>query len=130
MDFASVSRALDGAYGAWVNTDGFTVGEMKETYAGIRIFELAKKISSLRHLVWSNLDYASKVRARHNYCHYKELTNVKKGGFDPKYKTDHYDGKGHVAEFLRGQPSYSDENGLTWSIVTSGPYMEMLNLVN
>lgn len=26
----SVGRALEGAYGAWVNTDGFTVGEMVE----------------------------------------------------------------------------------------------------
>jgi hypothetical protein len=30
MDFDSVARALEGAYGAWVNTDGFTVGEAAE----------------------------------------------------------------------------------------------------
>jgi hypothetical protein len=30
MDFESVARALEGAYGAWVNTDGFTVGEAAE----------------------------------------------------------------------------------------------------
>jgi hypothetical protein len=30
MDFDSVARALEGAYGVWVNTDGFTVGEAAE----------------------------------------------------------------------------------------------------
>lgn len=53
---------MRGAYGAWINTDGFTVGEVKELYAGIRIFELAKQNGALRHYVWSNLDYALKVR--------------------------------------------------------------------
>lgn len=61
MDFPSVLLALKGVYGAWVNTDGFTVGEQMETYAGIRIFELAKQIGTVRHFVWSNLDYSFKV---------------------------------------------------------------------
>ena len=60
-DFESVKSALQGAYGAWVNTDGFTVGEQKEIFAGVRIFELAKQTPSLRHYVWSNLDYGLKV---------------------------------------------------------------------
>jgi len=58
---ASVAAALDGAYGAWVNVDGFTVGEQREIYAGIRIFELAKQTKSLRHYIWSSLDYNLKV---------------------------------------------------------------------
>lgn len=66
-DLRAIEIALCGAYGAWVNTDGFTVGEQKELYAGMRIFELAKQTSSLRHYVWSNLDYALKVcRLAHN----------------------------------------------------------------
>lgn len=60
-DLPSVARALAGVYGAWVNTDGFTVGEAKEVWAGIRIFELAKQDGGVRHYVWSSLDYASKV---------------------------------------------------------------------
>ena len=55
---------MEGAYGAWVNTDGFTVGEQKEVWVGIRIFEIAKQIKTLRHYVWSSLDYALKVRIR------------------------------------------------------------------
>lgn len=42
-DLASVETALHGVYGAWVNIDGFTVGEQKEMWSGMRIFELAKK---------------------------------------------------------------------------------------
>lgn len=30
-DFKSVEKALEGVYGVWVNTDGFTVGDMRET---------------------------------------------------------------------------------------------------
>lgn len=57
----TVAAAFEGVYGAWVNTDGFTVGEQKEIYAGLKIFEIAKRTSSMRHYVWSNLDYGSKV---------------------------------------------------------------------
>ena len=60
-DLASVAAALDGAYGAWINIDGFTVGEQREIYAGLRIFELAKQTKSLRHYIWSSLDYNLKV---------------------------------------------------------------------
>lgn len=48
-------------YGAWVNTDGFTVGEQKEVWAGIKIFELAKHNGAVRHYVWSSLDYSLQV---------------------------------------------------------------------
>ncbi len=60
-DLPSVYAALNGVWGAWVNTDGFTVGEVKELFAGMRIFELAKQIGTVRHYVWSNLDYSFKA---------------------------------------------------------------------
>ena len=63
-DFPKVLAALEGVWGVWNNTDGFTVGETKEIFAGIRIFELAKQIKTVRHYVWSNLDYSFKVRVR------------------------------------------------------------------
>lgn len=53
---------MRGVYGVWANTDGFTVGEEKEVWCGIRLFEIAKEVGSVRHYVWSNLDYVSKVR--------------------------------------------------------------------
>lgn len=52
---------MQGVHGVWANTDGFTVGEQKEVWAGIRIFEIAKEIGTVKHYIWSNLDYASKV---------------------------------------------------------------------
>ncbi|KAI0701906.1 NAD(P)-binding protein [Cerioporus squamosus] len=106
-DLPSVSRALSGVYGAWVNTDGFTVGEQKEVWAGIRIFELAKQNGAVKHYVWSSLDYS-----------------LKAGEYDSQYRCEHYDGKARVADWMRSQPS--DVDGMSWSIVTSGPYMDML----
>ncbi|KAA1467630.1 NAD-P-binding protein [Dentipellis sp. KUC8613] len=105
----SVAKALEGVYGAWVNTDGFTVGEQKEIYAGIRIFELAKVAGTVRHYVWSNLDYS-----------------FKKGGYNPLYRCEHYDGKGRVAEWMQAQPSVVSDTSMSWSSVTTGPYMDML----
>lgn len=60
-DLDSVRVAFQGAYGAWVNTDGFTVGEQKEIYQGMKIYEIAKQTPSIRHYIWSNLDYSLKV---------------------------------------------------------------------
>ena len=76
-DLKSVAAALDGAYGAWVNIDGFTVGEQREIYAGMRIFELAKQTKSLRHYVWSSLDYNLKVRTSLSTWHLKCLLSVR-----------------------------------------------------
>ncbi|KAJ7709060.1 nmrA-family protein [Mycena olivaceomarginata] len=99
MDFDSVARALEGAYGAWVNTDGFTVGEAAEIYAGMRIYE-----------------------GREARTFAAALCN---GGFNPDYAADHMNAKGRVGEWLNVQPSGLGEE-LTWSQVTTGPYMETL----
>lgn len=60
-DLPGVLKALEGVYGAFVNTDSFTIGEAKEIFTGIRIFELAKQTGTLKHYVWSGLDYSFKV---------------------------------------------------------------------
>ncbi|KAH8116907.1 NAD(P)-binding protein [Phellopilus nigrolimitatus] len=111
-DFPIVYEALKGVYGAWINTDGFTVGEVRELYAGMRIFELAKQVGTVRHYIWSNLDYSTK-----------------KGNYNPDYKVEHYDGKGRVGEWMKAQESDTSVNGMTWSAVTTGPYMDMLKIV-
>lgn len=36
------------------------------------------------------------------------------------------DAKARVADWLRAQPSVASEDALSWSIVTTGPYMELL----
>ncbi|KIK55532.1 hypothetical protein GYMLUDRAFT_175392 [Collybiopsis luxurians FD-317 M1] len=105
-----VALALEGCYGAFVNTDTFTSGEDGEIYAGIKIFEQAHRAPQLRHYVWSGLDYGTKL-----------------GNYVPKYKAIHLDGKGTVTEFLKIQPSSPSGDSLTWSIVTTGPYLENLH---
>jgi hypothetical protein len=74
---ADLRRAFKGVTAAFVNTNGFAIGEKAEIYWGMRIFEIAKEEKTMRHYVWSSLDYALKL-----------------GEYDEKYKCSHYDGKG------------------------------------
>ncbi len=108
-DLAKVERALEGVWGAYINTDGFTVGEQAETYYGLRIFELAARIHTLLHYVWSNLDYG-----------------LKKGGYRPEYHCGHYDGKGRIGDWLTTKPFSTKADGFKWTVFTNGPYAEML----
>ena len=59
-DIKSVKAALSGCYGAFVNTDSFTVGEVKENFFGMRIFELAHQ-AGVRHYIWSSLENIFRV---------------------------------------------------------------------
>ncbi|QYT02280.1 NAD-P-binding protein [Trichoderma simmonsii] len=110
MDFDSVERALQNCYGVFVNTDGFTVNEPDELWAGVRIFEIANTIPTLRHFVYSSIDY------------YLRLTN-----FDHKYAAHHTNGKGRVHTYLDGMtsPAHPDSK-LVWSVLITGPYNEDL----
>ncbi|KAM0255380.1 hypothetical protein ACHAQJ_005822 [Trichoderma viride] len=110
MDFDSVERALQDCYGVFVNTDGFTVNEPDELWAGVRIFEIANTIPTLRHFVYSSIDY------------YLRLTN-----FDHKYAAHHTNGKGRVHTYLDGMtsPAHPDSK-LVWSVLVTGPYNEDL----
>ncbi|KAF8206467.1 nmrA-family protein [Mycena galopus ATCC 62051] len=104
-DQEAVARAFEGVYGVWVNTDGPSVGEIREIYAAMVIFETAKRTKSLRHYVWSSLPYGAKL-----------------AGFKPEYKAAHMNGKGIVADWIRGQAS---TDSLAWTIVETLPYTEM-----
>jgi len=103
-DESFLKRAFEGAYGAFVNTDGFTLGERAEVYWGMRIFELAAA-AGVKHYVWGALDYSLK------YGKYKE-----------EFRCGHYDGKGRVTEWLLAQKGLD----IVPSVLTTGPYMEML----
>ncbi|KAL7946120.1 NAD(P)-binding protein [Trichoderma barbatum] len=110
MDFDSVAKALQDCYGVFVNTDGFTVNEVDELWSGVRIFEIANTIPTLRHFVYSSIDY------------YLRLTN-----FDHKYAAHHTNGKGRVHTYLDGMtsPAHPDSK-LVWSVLITGPYNEDL----
>ncbi|KAJ7707753.1 NAD(P)-binding protein [Mycena rosella] len=110
-NLATVAAAFEGVYGAWVNTDSFTVGEQKEVYLGIKMFEIAKRARSVRHYIWSSLDYVNK-----------------KANYDPLYQVDHYNAKGTVAEFMKAQDSIVSDSAMSWSAVSTGPYMDMLKI--
>lgn len=105
---------------------------MREVYAGLRIFELAKQVGTVQHYIWSNLDYSTKVRSSFHLPLY--ITNVvlccQKSNYNPTYKVGHYDAKGRVADWMKAQDSDTSANGMTWSVVTSGPYMDILDLVS
>ncbi|EKM51660.1 uncharacterized protein PHACADRAFT_127419 [Phanerochaete carnosa HHB-10118-sp] len=108
-DLPTILAALKGTWGAFVNTDSFVFGEQKEVFLGMRIFELAQQAKTVRHYIWSSLDYAAK-----------------KSGYDPKYRVEHFDAKGRVADWLKAQPSIASDDSLSWSCLsTGGPYMEM-----
>jgi hypothetical protein len=58
----AAKQFMSGCYGAYINTDSYTVGEEKEIWAAIKLYEIARRTPSMRHWIWSNLDYGSKVR--------------------------------------------------------------------
>ncbi|MGY3442811.1 MULTISPECIES: NmrA family NAD(P)-binding protein [Bradyrhizobium] len=92
--------------GAFVNFDGFTVGEKTEMYWAIRAYEIALE-EGIRFFVYGNLDYT-----------------LKKAGYDSKFRTGHYDGKGRIGEWIRLQ-NQANRNRMGAAIFTTGPYMEM-----
>lgn len=109
MDFNSVRLALQDCYGVYVNTDGFTVKESDEIFAGIRIFEISNTIPTLRHFIYGSIDY------------YIQLT-----GFNHAYAAHHTNAKGRVNSYLQSQASSTSATGLTWSILNTGAYTEDL----
>ena len=125
-----VLNALQGVYGVWSNTDSFTVGEQKEIFYGMRIFELAKQVKNVRHYIWSSLDYVNKVLRSLSASAVRALTCRKLSGYNPKYSAEHYNGKARVADWMKAQPSIVSNDDMTWSCVSTGPYMDMINSVS
>ena len=101
----TLRSALKGVDSAFINTNGFAIGEKAEIHWGIRIYELARE-AGVRHFVWGSLDYA-----------------LKKGKYDPRFRCSHYDGKSKVAEFILAQPT----EPMAFTVLASGPYMESLS---
>ncbi|KAH6638716.1 NmrA family protein [Boeremia exigua] len=97
-------RAFRGAYGAWVNTDGFTLGEKAELFYGCRAYEIARH-ERVQHYVYSSADFA-----------------LKDAGWNAEYHWGHNDAKGRVASYILAQ----GQEGIKSSVITTGPYMNML----
>ncbi|PQE29308.1 hypothetical protein CJF30_00004343 [Rutstroemia sp. NJR-2017a BBW] len=100
-----------GVYGAWVNTDGFTLGEKNEMFYGMRAYEIARG-EGVKHYVYAATDYA-----------------VRDAGWDEQYHWGHNDAKGRVGEFILAMAKRDKEEGkeeMTTSLITTGPYADML----
>lgn len=97
--------AFRGVYGAWVNTDGFTLGEKSELFYGIRAYEIARA-EGVQHYVWANIEYG--------------LKNV---GWNEDYHCGHHDAKGRIGNFILAE---GQDGKMKSSLLTTGPYMDML----
>ncbi|KAK4498993.1 hypothetical protein PRZ48_009504 [Zasmidium cellare] len=95
-------------YGAWVNTDGFTLGEKNELFYGIRTYEIARHYD-VKHFIWANTDYALKV-----------------AGWDERYHWGHNDAKGRVGDLILAHGREEGGEGMVVSLLTTGPYVDML----
>ncbi|KAK1753827.1 hypothetical protein QBC47DRAFT_430849 [Echria macrotheca] len=113
---ADLRAGFTGAWGAFVNIDGFATGEAMETYWTIRCFEIAIECG-VQMYVHGNLDYVYKL-----------------AGYDPALRCGHYDGKGRMGEWIllqrqqqQQQQSGVGQNGkgMRAALFTTGPYIEM-----
>lgn len=77
-DEESFIRAATNADFAFVNTDGFSIGEVAEVYWGIRFWELSRSIG-VKHFIWSSLDKLDEVT-----------------GYKQEFRIGHYSGKSRV----------------------------------
>ncbi|OJJ54520.1 hypothetical protein ASPSYDRAFT_61119 [Aspergillus sydowii CBS 593.65] len=93
-----------GVYGAWVNTDGFTLGGKDELFYGFRAYEIARA-EGVQHYVWANIEYTMDAAS-----------------FDEKYHCGHMDSKGRVGKFILAL----GQDGMKSTLFSTGPYMDML----
>ncbi|MGB3481003.1 MAG: NmrA family NAD(P)-binding protein [Mycobacterium sp.] len=99
-------KGFRGCDGAYVNIDGFNTGEKAELYWAIRAYEIAVE-EGIKFFVYGNLDYA-----------------LKKSGYDSRFRTGHYDGKGRIGEWILFQ-NKDNRDRMGAAVFTSGPYIEM-----
>ncbi|KAK8016248.1 hypothetical protein PG993_014437 [Apiospora rasikravindrae] len=74
-----------GAWGAFVNIDGFNNGEKTEIFWTMRAYELAAE-AGVEMFVYGALDYY-----------------LKKAGYDSAFRTGHADAKGRMADWILAQ---------------------------
>ncbi|GME42363.1 hypothetical protein V498_10577 [Neofusicoccum parvum] len=99
-------NGFKGCDGAFINIDGFNCGEKTEMFWAMRSYEIALE-EGIKFFVYGNLDFV-----------------YKKSGYNPIFRTGHYDGKGRVGEWILQQ---NKDNGsiMGAALFTTGPYIEM-----
>lgn len=96
--------AFKGVYGAWVNLDGFTIGEKNELFYGVRAYEIAQ-YHGVKHYIWASGDYG-----------------LRNADWDEAYHCAHNDAKARVGDLILSH----GQDGMKTSLLTTGPYMDML----
>jgi len=76
------------------------------TDRAIRVYELALE-EGIKFFVYGNLDYVYKL-----------------SGYNPKFRTGHYDGKGRMGEWILSQNEHN-KHLMASALFTTGPYIEM-----
>lgn len=109
---AVLRRGFKGCWGAFINIDGFIVGEKAEVFWAMRTYELAVEYG-LKSFVYANLDYG-----------------YMKSGYRSEFHAAHYDGKGKVGEWILDQHRRNKIRSLQGydmkvSLFTTGPYLDM-----
>ncbi|KAF1995569.1 NAD(P)-binding protein [Amniculicola lignicola CBS 123094] len=102
---ASLRTAFQNVTLAFVNLNSFAIGVRAEIYWGMRIYDIAIE-SGVEHYIWSALPDA-----------------LAASGYDERYRVGHFEGKARVTDFLQGK----GQERMRWSVVTTGPYVEMLS---
>lgn len=105
-DENNLRNGFRGCDGAFVNIDGFNTGEKTEIYWAIRTYEIALE-EGVRFFVYGNLDYL-----------------LKKAGYNSKFRSGHYDGKGRIGEWILFQ-TQQNKDKMGAAVFTTGPYIEM-----
>ena len=105
-DEAVLREGFRGCDGAYINIDSFNAGEKTEIYWAIRCYEIAIE-EGVKFFVYSNLEYA-----------------LKSAGYDSKFRSILYDGKGRVGEWILFQNQVNKDR-MGAAMLTTGPYMEM-----
>ncbi|KAI1427187.1 hypothetical protein F5Y12DRAFT_783512 [Xylaria sp. FL1777] len=105
----SLRATFRGAWGAWVNLDGFNSGEKTEIFWTIRAaWELAIE-EGVKFYVHGNIDYSYKT-----------------SGFRPEFHCGHIDAKGRMGDWILAQnkePVVRER--MRSAVFTTGPYIEM-----
>lgn len=113
MSETDLRNGYHGCDAAFVNIDGFNTGEKGEMYWAIRSYELAVEDGGIRFFVYGNLDFV-----------------YKKSGYNPGFRTGHYDGKGRIGEWIISQGAEAAKKGENThtgvALFTTGPYIEMI----
>ncbi|KAH7018939.1 fungal-specific transcription factor domain-containing protein [Ilyonectria destructans] len=104
-------KVFQGVYGAWVNTDGFTLGEKDELFYGFRAYEIARS-EGLQHYVWANIKYAIDAANfdKKYYCGYMD-SNGRVLAMKSVHATNTYDESSSEKSSISNDTRFSNFNG-------------------